>query len=226
MALTFTTTDRASYENGIKSLIYGESGSGKTTLCGTAPDPIILSAEAGLLALRRKSIPVIEIKTMTDLEEAYLWLLKAKEAEQFQTACLDSLSEIGEVVLATEIRRAKDPRQAYGELITKMTQLIRSFRDLPRKHVVMLAKVEPFKDEMTGIVKYGPSMPGNKLSPQLPYFFDQVYRLGVAKTPEGKPYRFIQTELDLQHVAKDRSGSLAAIEPPDLTHIFNKILGG
>lgn len=225
MALKFTTTDQAAQLHGVKMLIYGVSGVGKTTLCATAPQPIILSAEAGLLSLRKFQIPVIEIRTVDDLTEAHRWCQQAAEARQFSTVCIDSITEIGEVVLANAKRQVKDPRQAYGELIEKMMTTIKAFRDLQGKHIYMAAKAEPVKDEMTGVVRYMASMPGSKLGPQLPYLFDEVFRLGINKTPQGEQYRFLQTQPDLQYDAKDRSGALDPIEPPDLNHVVSKILG-
>lgn len=225
MALKFTTTDQAAQLHGVKMMIYGTSGVGKTTLCATAPQPIILSAEAGLLSLRKFQIPVIEIRTVDDLTEAHRWCQQAAEARQFATVCIDSITEIGEVVLANAKRQVKDPRQAYGELIEKMMITIKAFRDLQGKHVYMAAKAEPVKDEMTGVVRYMASMPGSKLGPQLPYLFDEVFRLGINKTPQGEQYRFLQTQPDLQYDAKDRSGALEPIEPPDLNHVISKILG-
>jgi len=225
VALKFTTTDQAAQLHGVKMLIYGVSGVGKTTLCATAPQPIILSAEAGLLSLRKFQIPVIEIRTVDDLTEAHRWCQQAAEARQFATVCIDSITEIGEVVLANAKRQVKDPRQAYGELIEKMMTTIKAFRDLQGKHVYMAAKAEPVKDEMTGVVRYMASMPGSKLGPQLPYLFDEVFRLGINKTPQGEQYRFLQTQPDLQYDAKDRSGALDPIEPPDLNHVISKILG-
>lgn len=225
MALKFTTTDQAAQLHGVKVLVYGPSGVGKTTLCATAPAPIIISAEAGLLSLRKFKIPVIEIKTVEDLTEAHRWCMQSAEAAQFATVCIDSISEIGEVVLANAKRQVKDPRQAYGELLEKMMATIKAFRDLQGKHVYMAAKMEPVKDELTGVVRYMASMPGAKLGPQLPYLFDEVFRMGINKTPQGEAYRFLQTQPDLQYDAKDRSGTLDPIEPPDLNHVFSKIQG-
>lgn len=240
MALEFTTTSVASAVAGVKVLIYSPSGLGKTVMCATAPAPLLLSAESGLLSLKKKNIerlyganqpgicydiPVIQIRTVDDLTAAYNWIITSPDAQQFQTVCIDSLSEIGEVVLNNAKRQVKDPRQAYGELIEKMETTIRLFRDLPGKHVYMSAKMEPSKDDMTGVIKYGPSMPGSKLGQKLPYFFDEVFRLGVNKDAQGISYRFLQTQPDIQFEAKDRSGSLAAMEQPNLTHLFNTILG-
>lgn len=223
--LQFTTTDRAAVLQGIKAMVYGPPGVGKTKLAATAPAPIMMSAEAGVLSLREFQIPMIHIRTVQDLTEAHQWAMNSHEARQFQTIYIDSISEIAEVVLANAKTLVKDPRQAYGELVEKMLMAVRAFRDLPGKNVVMVAKMEPVKDEMTGIIKYSPSMPGTKLGPQLPYLFDEVFRMGIGKTPQNVEYRFLQTQPDLQYDAKDRSGSLDAVEVPDLTRVFNKILG-
>jgi len=225
MALKFTTTDQAAQMNGVKVLVYGQAGVGKTVLCSTAPNPIILSAEGGELSLRNLRIPMIEISTVQDLTEAHQWLSSSTEAKQFQTVCIDSLSEVAEVVLNNAKRQVKDPRQAYGEMIEKMESVIRAYRDLPGMNVYMSAKMEPMKDELTGVIKYGPAMPGKQLAVKLPYFFDEVFRLGINKTPQGESYRFLQTQPDLQYEAKDRSGVLAPVEPPHLGQLFQKILG-
>jgi hypothetical protein len=239
--MQFTTTGQAATVNGVKVLVYAGSGIGKTVLCATAPAPLIISAESGLLSLARKNlerlfgvntpgicydIPVITIRNVDDLTQAFAFCA-SQQAAQIQTVCIDSLSEIGEVVLNNAKRQVKDPRQAYGELIEKMETTIRSFRDLPGKNVYMAAKMEPMKDELTGVVRYGASMPGSKLGAKLPYFFDEVFRLGVNKDPQTQqPYRFLQTQPDLQYDAKDRSGALAPMESPHLGYIFNKITTG
>jgi hypothetical protein len=214
--------------NGVKCCVYGPSGVGKTRLCASAPKPIIISAEKGLLSLRKdNNWRGIEIRNVDDLGEAYQWCVSSKEAQDFWTVCLDSISEIAEVVLANLIKTvgAKDPRKAYGELVPQVSTVIRMFRDLPNKHVCITAKQEPIKDELTGVIMYGPSFPGQKLGPQLPYFFDEVFALRIGRSPEGQTYRYLQTQPDLQFGAKDRSGELQTMEAPDLTAIFAKILG-
>lgn len=100
---------------GVKLLVYGAAGSGKTSLVRTLPSPVILSAEAGLLSLSGTDIPYIDISSMDDLKDAYEWVT-SEEAAQFKSICLDSISEIAEVVLNHEKKHAKDPRQAYGSM--------------------------------------------------------------------------------------------------------------
>lgn len=213
-------------KNGVKMLVYGKAGRGKTTLCHTAPSPIVFSAESGLLALSGHQVAYAEIRNIKDLQDAYEWAEKSAEARQFQTLCLDSLSEIAEVVLANAKGQVKDPRQAYGELIEKMSMTIRSFRDLPGYHVYMSAKQEMVKDDTTGTTINMPSMPGSKLGQQLPYFFDEVFQLDIGKDPATQQtYRYLRTQPDFQNDAKDRSGKLDPIEYPDLGNIIKKITG-
>lgn len=240
MSLQFTTSEQAVQDGGVKVLVYGGAGMGKTVLSATLPSPILLSAESGALSLKKANlerlygvgnpsicynVPMIIITNVQDMTDAYEWCANSHEAKQFQSISLDSISEIAEVVLNNAKKQVKDPRQAYGELIEKMETTVRLFRDLPGRNVYMSAKMEPTKDELSGIVKYGPAMPGAKLGQKLPYFFDEVFRLGVNKTPQGEPFRFLQTQPDLQFEAKDRSGALAPMEPPHLWQVFSKILG-
>lgn len=211
--------------HGIKTLVYGGAGVGKTKLTSTAPAPVLISAESGLLSLREFDIPVWQIYSITDLYAAYNFLSQSAEAKQFATICVDSISEIGEVCLSAAKKRNKDPRQAYGDLIDEMLLLVKGFRDLPNRHVYISAKMEQDKDDMVGTMKYQPFMPGTKLGPALPYLFDEVFHMGVAKDDKGADFRYLRTQPDHQYVAKDRSGALAPFEQPDLNHIFNKILG-
>lgn len=223
MALQFTTTQQAAHLSGVKVLVYGQAGMGKTVLLSTAPAPFLISAESGELSLRNFQIPMVKVETVDDLTNIYTWCTQSAEAKQFETIGIDSITEIAEVVLSNAKKQVKDPRQAYGELLDKMEMVIRMFRDLPGKNVYMSAKMEPSKDELTGTIKYGPAMPGAKLGSKLPYYFDEVFRLGINKTPQGESYRFLQTQPDLQYEAKDRSGALDVIEMPNLTYVFNKI---
>ena len=224
MAIKITSARDAAALHGIKGLIYGRAGMGKTYLARTAPNPIVISAESGLLSLRDTNIPVITVKTVQDLQDTYRWATESADATQFATLYIDSISEIAEVVLANEKSVNKDPRAAYGNLIDQMMTTIKAFRDISGKHVIMSAKQGASTDQVTGTVTYGPSLPGARLANEIPYLFDLVMQIGVGKTPDGIEYRYLRTHPDIQSEAKDRSGVLDVLEPPDLTHIFNKIL--
>ena len=208
--------------NGVKLLVYGQAGAGKTSLIPTLPNPIVLSAEGGLLSIQDAELPYIEITTMAELQEAYKWLAESAEAAQFESVAIDSISEIAEVCLNYEKKVNKDPRAAYGSMQEQMADIIRAFRDLPAKHVLMTAKLEKTQDEM-GRILYAPSMPGNKTGQSLPYFFDEVLALRVERDAEGNSQRALMCDSDGLWLAKDRSGKLESWEAPDLSMIINKI---
>ena len=220
MNIKLTTTDQI--QTYVNALVYGESGVGKTTLCGTAPNPLIISVEGGLLALAGKSLPVFEVDTRNDLNEVHEWLKLSDEAKNFDTICIDSLSEVAEVLLSEEKIDTKDARQAYGAMADMMAITVRGFRDF-KKHVVFTAKNKKIVEESTGAISYMPSVPGQQFLHGLPYFFDEVFYMDFGKLPDGTKYRFLNTAGDRQYIAKDRSGLLLPKEKPDLSYIFNKI---
>jgi len=223
MAINLRSTGGLS-ANGVKMLVYGNAGAGKTSLIPTLPNPVVLSAEGGLLSIQGADVPFIEINSMATLMEAYTWLTESDEAKQFESVALDSISEIGEVVLAEELKKNKDGRAAYGELNTVMASMIRAFRDLPNEYVYFTAKCDKSQDE-TGRMLYAPSMPGKSLSMQIPYFFDLLLALRVEKDQEGNAQRALMCDSDGIWQAKDRSGKLDTWEAPDLGAIIAKIGG-
>jgi len=219
MKVNIQSTKDITNNYGIKAVIYGFAGVGKTVLCSTAPKPIILSAERGLLSLQGVDVPYIEVKTMADIGAAYEYL---KNNKDYETICLDSISEIAESVLNELKKDQKDGRQAFMHLATAVTALMRNFRDLPDKNIVFIAKAKKFVDEESGVSYIEPYAPGQVIKFNIPYLVDQVMYMDVGRKGE----RMLQTQANRKFVAKDRSGQLDALEPPNLTEIFNKILGG
>lgn len=207
--------------NGVKMVVYGPAGSGKTKLMSTAPNPIIISAEQGLLSLADYDLPYIKVTTLDEVAEAYKFLRKN---DDYDTICLDSLSEIAEVLLEKLKMGAKDKRQAYGEIAEKLGAMIRKFRDIEGKNVVFTAKQRTREDESTGLISIMPSLPGKVLPESLPYFTDLVLYIKIKPNKEA-PIRKLQTYADHQVIAKDRSGKLDKFEDLDLTNIFNKAKG-
>ena len=223
MAINVKTTGSLA-ANGVKVLVYGQAGAGKTSLVKTLPNPIVLSAEGGLLSIQDADLPYIEITDMATLQEAYKWLTESADAKGFQSVALDSISEIAEVVLNAEKKATKDPRQAYGAMQEQMADIIRAFRDIGGKNVYMSAKLEKTQDEQ-GRMLYSPSMPGKSLTQGISYYFDLVLALRVEKDAEGNTQRALMCDSDGLWLAKDRSGKLAAWEAPDLGAIIAKIGG-
>jgi len=216
------TSDLAAAAN-VKVLAYGKAGMGKTHLISTVDRPFVLSVESGLLTLRKIKVPYTVLRSSADVSNMFQWLKNDAGAKQhIGTVCLDSLTEIADMFL-TEIKAScKDGRQQYGMLADRMNGVIRDFRDL-EYNVYMTAQQEYDKDEFTGMMINRAKMPGKQLGASLPYFFDEVFQLIEATTPQGQSYKALKTKPDAANDAKDRSGCLDPLEEPHLGKIFAKI---
>ena len=227
MAITATTTASYGTDNGVSIVVYGPSGVGKTRLAGTLPvnETVILSLEHRLLSLRGLGMYAYELDSYEDVMAMHSTLANDPSFAGVKYIVVDSATEAGEKTLVSSQARIKDGRQAYQDMQVKCIALFRLFRDM-KKHVVLLFKEEQQKDAL-GNVRCGPSMPGQKLGPQIPYLFDEVFYMGISEVPgaDGRivKSRYLLTDATSTHVAKDASGSLDQYEPPDLLHIINKI---
>tara|TARA_R110000824_G_scaffold398085_1_gene601731 strand:+ start:2055 stop:2771 length:717 start_codon:yes stop_codon:yes gene_type:complete len=213
-------------QQGAKLLIYGASGAGKTTSLKTAPGKtLVVSMESGLLSIKNSdNLHAIEVKAASEIEEIASMLENG--TLKYDTVCLDSITEMSEILLAQEKAKTKDPRRAYGEVIEVMIKTMRRFRDLPI-HVVFIAKEQSIRDEATGTFHYQPMMVGAKLPTQIPYFFDEVLCMRVFddEDKDGKKIisRWFQTRIGQGYTAKDRSGKLGEFVAPNLTDIIKQL---
>ena len=217
-------TSSRSAVNTVKLLVYGRPGVGKTTLCASAPSPLIISCEGGLMALADKDIPVIEVDTVEEIYDA-LEFCSSKKGKKYKTICLDSASDIAEVFLSELKKDTKDPRQAYGKMNDHLLDLLRSFRDLKNKNVVIICKEKMVVDE--GIELVTPSMPGKSLVEAVPYLFDIVAHMEIIENfddDDDESFRALRCQPTDDVVAKDRSGKLNELEEPNLKKLFRKIL--
>jgi len=233
MAIVFRKLSEVVSDGKVKALTFGFAGSGKTTLMATLPGRgIVISAEAGLLALRRLveagevrgDVSVVEVRTIADVREVYVAAKAAVAAGELDWLAVDSVSEVAEAVLAAEKGNTRDPRKAYGELQDQMVALVKSFRDLACD-VYLIAKAEQWKPDEDSPAVIRPMLPGSKLGNALPYLVDEVFYLSVHKDADGNTVRLLQTAAGTKVDAKDRSGKLDPLEPADLGAILAKIRG-
>lgn len=225
MPLAIKTLAQAIRPDRPKICVFGFPGAGKTRLIKTLPGKcLILSAEAGLLSIQGYDADVAEISTVEELREAYSFL--SGSDHRYDWVCLDSFSEIAEVLLSHEKAATKDARQAYGRVIEVGMQMGRAFRDL-KMGVYFACKAERTRDEATGRQGVALSMPGSKLAQGIPYLFDEVFHLFINTDKEtGEHQRWLQCVGDQRADCKDRSGRLDPYEPANLGHIVSKISGG
>ena len=205
----------------VKCVVYGGAGVGKTRLCATAPNPIIISAESGLLSLADVECDYIEVKTQKDFDDTFRWAKSSAEAANYDTICLDSLSEICETLLERIVGDYKDVRQAYQALAMSMVPVLRKYRDLPKKHTLFTSKLIIVEDEDSGKVTEELMLPGRVLPNQVPYMVDELFKLKINRKNET----VMQTKPDRTSFCKDRSGALANdILKPNMTEIIETIM--
>lgn len=221
-----------------KILLYGESGTGKTRLAGTFPGKtLIISAESGLLSLKRKAIDFVDLssddngkevpqtKRIARLGEVYQYLLTEEAKKKYSYIVLDSLSELGECLVAELSEKPeyqKDGRAMWGEYLKRMTTLAKRFRDLPDYGVMITCQAEADKDEMgkrfMGVLLQG------QIKKKIPYMFDEVYLLAIAKSETGQK-RVLLTAKSDSNECKSRLDLPGLFEDPDMTKIIELIEG-
>ena len=208
--------------NYLNMLIYGRAGIGKTVSLSTAPSPLILSAEAGMLSLLSQDIPYIAIRSLDDLRDTYTWLMTSPDANRYQTVCIDSISEVCDLAFTDCKKRVGNAIPVlYSELRATVLPLLSAFRNLP-KHLVVTARETTRQVNDETIV--GPAMVGNKLTDDLPYLYDVVLHYTI----DDASNRVIYSNSTFGSIAKDRTGLLPAeIRDMDtlVTDIINSIGG-
>jgi len=223
MTVQWSKTNQSDLD-GLNIMIYGPPGVGKTKIIASLPSPLIISSERGNLTLKDYNIPVAYIQNGQDLKAVYDQV-KADKGKTIKSVAIDSVSDIAETMLGIAKKSNSDMRQAYGQIAELIIYWMKQFRDLPGIHKYFVAQMAPFKDEVTGQVKWGPDFPGKQISKSAPYIFDLLLRAGVHVDEKGERTYYLQTKADQYYDAKDRSDKLDSYEQPSFTTILAKISG-
>lgn len=221
---------------GVKSILYGKAGTGKTPLINTAPRPVLLVVEPGLLSMRASKIPAYEAPTRKQVEEFFKWFFGSAEARKFDTLAIDSISQVAEIILEDEKRRQKHGMKAYGAMSESVIDLANKLFYMPQKHIVLIAKNGYFDNGKQTVIQGGevitetvkqarPFFPGQDLNVRMPHLFDNVLHLGEVSMPGfSKPVKALRTVETSEIFARSRSGTLNELEEPNLTALFNKAM--
>lgn len=224
-------------KNGVKAILYGQPGTAKTPMINTAPRPVLLACEAGLLSMRNSNVPTWEAYTAERIDEFFKWFFESKEAAQFDTLAIDSGSQMAEIYLTIAKASCKDGRKAYGVMAERCMLHFERLYFLPQKHIVLICKEMKaevgkqivqnagggFSVEMT--YQAQPYFPGKELNIQVPHRYDAILHAGKVTIPgQPQPVNAIRTAGTAEILARDRSGRLAEVEPPDLAALFKKAM--
>lgn len=211
------STKNVAIDSGANILLYGQAGVGKTTALASLPDPIILSAEAGMLSLKDKDVAFMKISTLDDVRDAYKWLKSSEEAKKYRSVAIDSLSELCDIAFKDcQDRVGNEVQKLYPELRNTVARLIRNFKKLS-VHFVCTAR-EQIKELRTGKMA-APTVVGNKLADDLPHAFDLVLHYTI----DASNCRVVHTDSSSGSVAKDRTGTLPATIV-DSRNLFDYVL--
>lgn len=203
---------------GVKCLIYGPPGGGKTPLLNTAPRPVLLAIEPGLLSMRGSTIPTCMAETPEKIDDFFNWLFNSREADQYDTVGIDSVSEMSYRYLLPELKKHKDGRKAYGEMSAKVFPLLSNLYYMRNKHAYLIAK------QTTDENRYIPQFEGKDLGSKVPHMYDEILHLAKANVPGQGEVIALRAKDAYNILARDRSGKLAEFEFPHLGNLFNKIL--
>ena len=225
------TNTQAGASQFISYLISGASKTGKTVLSTTIPSNKLLfgNTENNLASIYGADVNKVDIFSYAAMIE----VIEALEKKQLtpEWFFLDSGTDLAAKILAEEKKKTKDPRQAYGEMATKMIDIINRLKILPL-NFVMIAQQGKIKDEQTGGIIFGPSFDGQQLEGKVPYMFDAVLASRVVKNDKGADQHVLQCHPCPQYTAGVRTkfsngemtNPLAGFENPNLLEIHKKIL--
>ena len=119
-----------------------------------------------------------------------------------------------------------DSRGAYGLLGQEMITALTHLQHARGKNVIFVAILDERTDDFNRRV-FQPQIEGSKTATELPGIVDEVITLAEIPAEDGTSYRaFVcQTVNPYGLPAKDRSGRLDVLEPPNLAQLIAKCAG-
>ena len=123
-------------------------------------------------------------------------------------------------------RQEGHPRSTYGLHGRQMVHWLQQLQHARGKNVVFVAVLERVVDEFNRFIEWRPQLEGGKTGRELPAIVDQIVTMQWVDFGDGKPVRaFVCTSPNpWGYPAKDRSGRLEQVEPPDLGKLIAKLI--
>lgn len=209
-------------------LVYGQGGVGKTTFAASAPKPLLIDCENGAkyFGLRGIDVDVARIGKWEDMDGIF----DVIKRDEYETIIIDPIGELMEKLKRYMV--AKGDRKlvqsdgspsmsGWGWLKDTMRSTIKVLRD-SGKHLILVAHVSEIDDEGK-LVKRPMIM--TKLSEELINLVDIVGYMTIVQD-EGKEKRAIFVDPSSEkYEAKDRTGQLGKVIPPDFPAIIKAAQG-
>lgn len=213
---------------GVKCLAYGPPGVGKTPVVNTAPRPLLLACEPGLLSMRQSSVPTFQAFTSDTIDEFFKWFFDSNEAKNFDTLAVDSTSQMAEIYLNAALSgKSKAGNKmhglaAYGDMATRTLEHLEKLYFMPYKHTFLIAK-ENVSNE-NGLTAKKPYYPGNILNDTVPYKYDVITRLAIHNVPSMGQIKAFRCLASIDEMARNRTGTLNEFEEPHLGKLIAKAM--
>lgn len=211
--------------NGLALLVHGPSKSGKSFLSDTSPAPrLVLDAEGGNAVawtpsrktywdpvMEQPPVPdgtwdtcIVHVREFQTIIKAFEWLNSGMH--HFQSVSIDSISEIQQRCVDSLVGTSQMRTQDWGELLRKVSSVVRSFRDLtnhptkPLQAVIFIAMSTEKNGQMRPYVQ-------GQLATTLPYYLDVVGYLQVTPPDEyGNCYRYLMLQPSQTYLSGERVG--------------------
>jgi hypothetical protein len=151
--------------------------------------------------------------------------------ERFKIIFIDSITQLGRLCLRHCEQQPecltrsgqKDVRAAYGLMGRELIQLLQQFQRVRDKAVIFVGVLEKYTDEFNRS-EWRLQLEGQKAERELPAIVDEVITMNWIDTADAKGIRaFVCSPNPWGYPAKDRSGRLQQLEPPDLGKLIDKL---
>ena len=226
MKITKTTDPQSKPK--IIMICYGNGGVGKTTFGATAPKPLLVDCENGAkyFGLRGISMDVARINDWSDMKG----LFEVAQSGEYETIIIDPVGELMEKLKRFMIAKADkklvmidgSPTMAgWGWLKDTMRTTLKVLRD-SGCHILINAHVSEQDDE--GKILKRPMLM-TKLSDEIINMVDIVGYMEVVNTEEGEKRIIRVDSASDKYLAKDRTGQLGKIIPPNFSEIIEACQG-
>jgi GTPase SAR1 family protein len=214
---------------GVKAIVYGPAGTGKTPILNSAPRPVLLATEAGLLSMRGSKIPTYEAYTSQRVDEFFKWFFNSTETKNFDTLGIDSGSQMADIYLNAALKgtskagNKKHGMAAYGEMATETMEHLRTLFYTRQKHVYLICKEQIADVEFQSLRR--PYFPGQVLPVDVPHLYDFILRLAKTNVPGmvGEQLAF-QCNGTMNIMSRNRTGNLNDFEEPHFGKLVAKAM--